>query len=139
MDELDSENDPDERRGLVRQKSFLRGRVYFNNRRGSADCVIRDISRQGARIVLSCTMNIPDIIELYIPQKEQIFRAHLRWRRGDEIGLTFSEAALAPSIVPESNELAQRIAHLEQEIATVQRELKRLKSRTENSGRTDQN
>ena len=27
-----------------RQKSFLRGCLYFNNRRTSLDCLIRDIS-----------------------------------------------------------------------------------------------
>ncbi len=33
-----------ERRHATRQKSFLRGCVYFNKRRGAMDCLIRDIS-----------------------------------------------------------------------------------------------
>jgi hypothetical protein len=33
-----------ERRRATRQKSFLRGCVYFNKRRGAVDCLIREIS-----------------------------------------------------------------------------------------------
>ena len=36
-----------ERRQSRRQKSFLRGCVYFNKRRGALDCLIRDISERG--------------------------------------------------------------------------------------------
>ena len=38
-----------ERRSSARQKSFLQGRIYFNNRRSSVDCLIRDYSETGAR------------------------------------------------------------------------------------------
>ena len=60
-----------ERRRATRQKSFLRGCVYFNKRRGAVDCLIREISDEGARIIFSDTVNVPDVVELYIPQKEQ--------------------------------------------------------------------
>ncbi|MFL6934868.1 MAG: hypothetical protein ACJ8EJ_09505, partial [Xanthobacteraceae bacterium] len=39
----------DQRRKSSRQKSFLHGCIYFNNRRSAVDCLIRDISREGAR------------------------------------------------------------------------------------------
>ena len=42
-----------ERRRIPRQKSFLRGMIYFNNRRSVADCLIRDISPYGARLIFS--------------------------------------------------------------------------------------
>jgi hypothetical protein len=86
-----------ERRRSVRKKSFLRGCVYFNKRRSAIDCLIRDISDQGARIIFSGTTNFPDVVELYIPHKEQTVRAHVQWRRGDEVGLAFPEAAAAPA------------------------------------------
>jgi hypothetical protein len=50
-----------ERRRSVRQKSFLAGCIYFNDRRRSAECLIREISDQGARIVFSRAVNIPDL------------------------------------------------------------------------------
>jgi len=40
----------DERRQSIRQESFLRGRVYFNNGRNSVNCLVRDISYEGTRI-----------------------------------------------------------------------------------------
>ena len=86
-----------ERRRSVRKKSFLRGCVYFNKRRSAIDCLIRDISDQGARIIFSGATNFPDVVELYIPHKEQTVRAHVQWRRGDEVGLAFPDAAAAPA------------------------------------------
>ena len=81
-----------ERRRSLRKKSFLRGCVYFNKRRSAIDCLIRDISDQCARIIFSGATNFPDAVELYIPHKEQAVRAHVQWRRGDEVGLAFPDA-----------------------------------------------
>ncbi len=117
-----------ERRRSVRNKSFLRGCVYFNKRRGAMDCLIRDISDEGARIIFSDAVSVPDVVELYSPQKEQIVRAHVKWRHGDEVGLAFPAAGSAAGAAPEFGELAQRVAHLESEIAVLRRTLKQLKS-----------
>ena len=84
-----------ERRQAQRQKSFLRGCVYFNKRRGALDCLIRDLSEHGARIIFSDTVSVPDVVDLYIPQKEQTVRARVQWRHGDEIGLAFPDAVRA--------------------------------------------
>ena len=116
-----------ERRRAVRHKSFLRGCVYFNNRRNAFDCLIRDISDEGARIIFSETVSVPDIVDLYIPQKEQTVRARVQWRHGDEIGLAFPDALRAADGTSEG-ELAARVAQLESEISALRRALKRLKS-----------
>jgi hypothetical protein len=116
-----------ERRQSTRQKSFLRGCVYFNNRRNSFDCLIRDISDKGARIIFSETVSVPDMVDLYIPQKEQTVRAHVQWRHGDEIGLAFPDAIRAADGTTDG-ELAARVARLESEVAALRRMLKRLKS-----------
>jgi PilZ domain len=122
-----------ERRRSLRKKSFLRGCVYFNKRRSAIDCLIRDISDQGARIIFSGATNFPDAVELYIPHKEQTVRAHVQWRRGDEVGLAFPDAAAAPapaplaSPQPQFGDLAQRVAELEAEMAGLRRTLKQLK------------
>jgi PilZ domain len=51
---------------------------------------VRDLSEDGARIVLSQTITIPDVIELQIPQRETL-SARVQWRRADEVGLSFSK------------------------------------------------
>jgi hypothetical protein len=121
----------DERRQLMRQKSFLRGCLYFNNRSTSVDCLIRDISNEGARIIISDSVNIPDVVDFYIPQKEQTVRARVQWRQGYEIGLDFSEAALTPTPRPQSGELAQRVSQLETATEALWRVFKQLKSKVD--------
>ena len=117
-----------ERRSGTRQKSFLRGRIYFNNRRSSVDCLIRDISAEGARLVFSDAITVPDIVDIYIPQKEQTLRAHVHWRHGQELGVTFAAtAAAAPEQLPAADDLAGRVERLEAEIAQLKRMLKKLK------------
>jgi hypothetical protein len=116
-----------ERRRSARQKSFLRGCIYFNKRRNSLDCLIRDISSEGARIIFSEAVNVPDLVELYIPQKEQTVRARVQWRHGDEIGLAFPDYLRAADGTS-AGELALRVTQLESEIASLRRVLKRLQS-----------
>jgi hypothetical protein len=125
-----------ERRHSARQKSFLRGCVYFNKRRNAIDCLIRDISSEGARIIFSDTVSVPDMVDLYIPQKEQTVRARVQWRHGDEIGLAFPDALRAADGTSEG-ELAARVAQLESEISTLRRAFKRLKSEVETGDESD--
>ena len=114
-----------ERRASRRQKSFLRGVVYFDKRRSETACLVRDLSEDGARIVLSQTITIPDVIELQIPQREQTLSARVQWRRADEVGLSISKPDTATT--PRENQLIKRIAELEAEITTLERTIKRLK------------
>jgi len=117
-----------ERRRTARQKSFLRGMIYFNNRRNAVDCLIRDISPYGARLIFSDSVTTPDVLELYIPQKEQTLRVHVIWRHGQEVGVAFAQAAhVDPAAEPgdpgssPGQALAERVARLEMEIAGLKR------------------
>jgi hypothetical protein len=113
-----------ERRHNRRLKSFLRGFVYFDKRRGAMSCLIRDLNADGARIVFSEGVTIPDVVNLHVPQKDQTMRAKVSWRRGDEIGLAFIAGT---TDAPDANELMKRVAQLETEILSLRRMLKRLK------------
>ena len=121
-----------ERRASRRQKSFLRGVVYFDKRRSETACLVRDLSEDGARIVLSQTITIPDVIELQIPQRQQTLSARVQWRRADEVGLSFSKPDTATTL--RENQLLKRIAELEAEIATLQRTINRLKRDSSGDG-----
>jgi len=123
-----------ERRASRRHKSFLRGVVYFDKRRSETACLVRDLSEDGARIVLSQTITIPDVIELQIPQREQMVSARVQWRPADRpramaarrrAGLSFCKPDAATT--PREDQLIKRIAELEAEVATLQRTIKRLK------------
>jgi hypothetical protein len=116
-----------ERRGSRRQKSFLRGFVYVSKKRGALACLIRDFTDKGARIIFSDTVTLPDVVDLYVPQKDQTLRARVHWRRNDEIGLAFVEADRTPATEPTAGEVLERVAMLEAEIASLREVLKRLK------------
>lgn len=122
-----------ERRNATRNKSFLRGCLYFNKRRSAVDCLIRDISDVGARVVFSDTVAVPDAVELYIPQKEQTLRAHVQWRHGEELGLAFVDAGSQPRR-SDGVELVNRVTKLEAEVAALRRMLKQLKSELPGGG-----
>jgi len=119
-----------ERRSSARQKSFLQGRIYFNNRRSSVDCLVRDYSETGARLKFSESVAVPEAIELYIPNKEEIHRARVQWRSGDEMGIAFGEEARSSSSAPEvaQGDLATRVQALETEVASLKRALNELRS-----------
>jgi PilZ domain len=117
-----------ERRGSRRSKSFLRGFVYVSRKRGALACLIRDLSEKGARIIFSDTVTLPDVVELYIPQRDQTLRARVHWRKNDEIGLAFFASDQAPEAPPSAAEIAQRMALLEAELASLRAMLKRMKA-----------
>ncbi|HEY0568466.1 MAG TPA: PilZ domain-containing protein [Xanthobacteraceae bacterium] len=118
------------RRSAPRQKSFLRGLIYFNNRRNVLDCLIRDISAGGARLIFSDAVTTPDALELYIPQKEQTLRAQVQWRQGQEVGVAFPQATPAQQ-GQESGDLAERVQKLETEMAALKRAMKKLRADVE--------
>jgi hypothetical protein len=117
-----------ERRAVSRQKSFLQGRVFFNNRRTSYDCLIRDFSERGAKLKFSSTIATPDAVELFIPAKEESYRARVVWRNADEVGVCFDCADKAPPLAPGTSaaDWSARIQKLEHDVATLTRKFNEL-------------
>ena len=112
-----------ERRAHPRHKAFIKGRIYFNNRLSSMDCIVRETSEQGARLEFSENVTLPDAFELYLPNKDQYFRAHIIWRKGYDIGVAWTpEKTLNPrSEAGTDYHLADRVARLERELAVLQK------------------
>ncbi|HLH49898.1 MAG TPA: PilZ domain-containing protein [Roseiarcus sp.] len=115
-----------ERRRVRRQKSLLRGTLYFDKKRGMMSCLVRDVSAEGARIIFSEAVVIPGQVTLHIPQREQTWLAHVEWRRGDEIGLSFA-AAEPEAVPPKPAEVTDRMTQLEGEIGALKRKLRRIR------------
>lgn len=124
-----------ERRRVARQKSFLQGRLFFNNRRTSVDCVIRDFSDLGARLKFSGAVATPEVVELHIPNKDETYRARVQWRNGDEMGVSFDNAGVAPEVAPQAAsgagppaDWAARIHKLEHDVLVLQRKFNELQA-----------
>ena len=122
-----------EHRNEVRQRVFLKGRILFNNGASSFDCLVRDFSSTGARLAFSETTTLPDVFDLYIPQKERTYRSTLRWRRADGVGVTFADEMakpVPPAATPADDSAAadaslslllRRVSELEAENAALRR------------------
>jgi hypothetical protein len=115
-----------EQRQAPRQKSFLRGFVYFGSSPSAVDCLVRDMSDTGARLKFSGGFPAADIIDLHIPIKGQSFCAKVQWREADEIGIAFVSSAASGNADPQDGELSGRVARLEAEIAALKQMIKRL-------------
>ena len=112
-----------EHRGWPRQKTFLRGKLYYNNRLNVVDCLIRDVSEGGARLVIPEGIAIPDDVELHIPHKDQTFFTRIVWRRGQEIGATFLNGSRS-----KADDVMARLGRLEDEVSALKRIIKKLKA-----------
>jgi hypothetical protein len=120
-----------ERRGLIRHRTFIKGRIYFNNRLSSMDCIVRDVTERGARLQISESVALPDAFELHLPNKDEHFRAQAQWRKGDQLGVSWTpESAFKPKAEgggQREHSLADRVARLEQEVAALQRRFESLR------------
>ena len=113
----------------IRQRTFLKGILYYDNRRASIDCVIRDISDSGARLTFEHSVIVPDHVELLIPQKQQTLRASVQRRGPNEIGIAFEAERSAEPRRASDVEMQKRVETLETEIAALKRLVTKLKTK----------
>lgn len=61
-------------------------------------CIIKDISRSGARIMMEGAVDLPERLVLSVDQSGRRYRAHVAWRRDQEAGLALiAELPRSPS------------------------------------------
>lgn len=84
-----------ERRRAPRQRTLLGGVVMFNGRRSTLDCAIRNLSDDGALMMLSDAVALPQAFEIEIPSRQRQYAARAVWRSGERIGIVFTEPAEA--------------------------------------------
>jgi hypothetical protein len=124
-----------ERRNSARKRSFLQGRVYYNQRRSSVDCLVRDISEHGAKLVFSDAVSLPDAVDLYLPAKDEIRPIRIQWRRGEEMGVDFTEAPV-PEAELSMGDLLGRLIKLEGDHAALKRVVNEMRTE-KRSARTE--
>src|SRR5882757_5751196 len=113
----------------LRARTFLKGVVYYDNRRVSIECTVRDLSDTGARIAFSTLVAVPDDIELDIPQKQTTLLARVRRRNQNEIGVSFEDRRAEEPRRAIDGETAERVAKIENELVAMRRLLKKLEAK----------
>ena len=88
-----------DRRQLPRNRVYYGGRVAFNGRNSTVDCVVRNFSLFGAKIEFENVVIVPDEIDFEIERKAISCTARLVWRSRDAAGLVFANVH-EDSVVP---------------------------------------
>lgn len=78
-----------ERRANARQRRLNGAKIVFNNNSSVIDCMVRDLSRQGARLLVASPVGIPDWFELRIDRTGAYYQSKVAWRSGKQIGVSF--------------------------------------------------
>ena len=123
-----------ELRHEARVRSFLRGEILHSGGSMKTECTVRDISEDGARIEVPTSFTLPENFELFIPARNQRFRAKTVWRQGQEIGVEFKTSERSnrePVAQHGQSELHQRIQTLEDELTRMRRQFAQMRSAIE--------
>lgn len=90
-------------------RSLLKATVLFASGHRSMDCMVRDISDAGARLVFGTMPAVPDHFELHIPSRGSLQTCVAVWRHEDTIGVRF----VARDLLADNLTLAERLKALE--------------------------
>ena len=107
-----------ERRQSVRRRTYLGGCASFEKPASSDECLVRDRSPGGVRIVFSGSTPIPDAFDLTIRESGETRSVRVVWRDGLQAGVAYQSAA--PPFAPEA---ARRIRRLEADRNALARRL----------------
>ena len=113
-----------ERRKSHRSRTYLGGRIAFNRRASTMDCLVRNLSSDGARVVFTNTLTVPDEFDLTITRKAESYRVRMVWRQPGEAGIVF----LAPQAeaAPIPLDIARRLKKCEAERDALKRRVAQL-------------
>src|ERR1700742_1253101 len=113
-----------DRRQNARDKVMYGGVADVSGRGTTRDCIVRNISENGAAIEFRNPVRLPkEQISLAIARKGRSFLAKIIWWRDNFVGVAFSDEK--PYELPGSD-LAERLRRSEQKKAQLQRRIKEL-------------
>lgn len=89
-----------ERRQDFRGRVYYGGRLAFNDRKSTLDCIVRNFSQVGAKIEINETAILPDELDVMIERRSVAFLARIVWRREHEAGLVFRNPRHLNATIP---------------------------------------
>ena len=113
-----------DRRQSARDKVIYGGVAEIDARGTTTDCVVRNISEQGASLEFSRAVRLPKgRLSLTIAQKSRSFLAKIIWWRDNFVGVAFSGETRSELPV---SDLKERLRKSEQKKRQLQRRIKEL-------------
>ena len=108
-----------DRRASERSKVFLGGIAEINDSHPTMDCVVRNLSEDGACVELDSNAMLPNHVKLVIAQKGRSYLARLMWRQANRVGLAF----MAMITDAEVSDLDARLRRSEKKKRQLQRRI----------------
>jgi hypothetical protein len=107
------------RRKTQRYPAYLGGRIVFDRQFATIDCLVRNVTEAGARLVFDNTTFVPKTFDLTIPRRNMTYPVHARWRRFGEMGVEIEpRPAASATVIPIA--LARRLRKLQRDHAALQ-------------------
>lgn len=95
----------EENRATTRVKALKGAIILTNNRSSSHDCMIRNFSEAGAKLVVKIPLMLPDNFDLRF-EDGRMRRCSVRWRTPWEFGVAFLGATSAVQAPDQSKSLS---------------------------------
>jgi hypothetical protein len=80
----------DEHRDQRRQRVFKGATILTGMTNSEVTCTVRNMHEGGAELKVSIDARVPDEFLLYVPTDGIAYKAAVRWRREDRIGVMFT-------------------------------------------------
>src|SRR5690242_1895234 len=109
-----------ERRKQPRMPTYLGAQITTDHKLTAIDCVVRNMSGMGAKVLVRSTTLVPDEFILQITSREAAYRVRPRWRHHRALGVEIVPLA---DHAPVPIAAARRIKELEAENAGLRRRL----------------
>jgi PilZ domain len=98
-----------DRRGSVRRRTYLCGRIAFNCRGSTVDCIVRNLSHNGAMLEFSETVLPPAAFDFCVIGNGESRQARLIWCDGPRIGVATESAAINPVVSLDTERLIRKL------------------------------
>ncbi|WP_350333049.1 PilZ domain-containing protein [Coralliovum pocilloporae] len=84
-----------EQRQGSRRRVLKAAKIVYSNSAFVVDCVMRDVSDQGAKLKVDESVEIPSHFQLYLKADKIVYDCQRKWRKGSELGVEFIGEAKA--------------------------------------------
>jgi PilZ domain-containing protein len=106
-----------ERRKQQRWPAFWAGRISFTRSNSVTECLVRNTSEAGAKLVMRGAVFVPREFDLNIPKHGADYRAKVIWRRSEQLGVAFERIEAVDPAVRAAE--ARRLRQLQREAAAL--------------------
>jgi two-component system cell cycle response regulator len=83
----------DDKRKIPRRRVLKEGKIVFADGLRVLDCTIRDMSEEGARLLIANTVGLPDNFQLFEKASGMLYPASIAWRQQNAVGVHFEGPA----------------------------------------------